>query len=126
MRRPRAGEGGANAPCASRRGPAPTATRCGHIFCWKCIAEWCNEKPVRGELLKSWFSLEFRLFSPIKRRRETPGVLSQLRSTWRTFHIVVFTEVSAVFAYKPHFLTAVRAEIFSYRGFHWSFGCFHL
>jgi peroxin-10 len=22
----------------------PTATSCGHIFCWSCITEWCNNK----------------------------------------------------------------------------------
>lgn len=24
---------------------APTSTLCGHIFCWTCISEWCQEKP---------------------------------------------------------------------------------
>jgi hypothetical protein len=51
---------------------------------------------VRGEVIISWCSLEFRLLVVLVYETHLPTA----GTTWRTSHIVVFTGVSAIFVYK--------------------------
>lgn len=42
------GEGGGGRKCTLCLGGVKDAalTRCGHVFCWKCVAGWCAEKEI--------------------------------------------------------------------------------
>lgn len=38
-------EGGTMCSLCLNACKGPTSTPCGHLFCWNCIADWCNKKP---------------------------------------------------------------------------------